>query len=78
MANKKDRFSDDYLRFIGVGVEFLSALALFTLIGYFADRHWQIGPYGVLVGVITGTAVGTYLVIKTVLGEEQRKNGSND
>ncbi len=45
-----------------------SYITVLTLLGYFGgnylDSHFKSGPYGVLVGIIAGFALGLVLVIK--------------
>jgi len=70
----KNEFLSNYLRYAGVGFEFAGAVALFCLIGYVVDRHWGISPCGIIVGVLVGIAVGSYLIIKAALAIEKEQN----
>jgi len=74
---EKDRFEPEQLRHLSIGLEFAAAVIVLALAGYFADRHWQVQPWGILAGSLTGIAVGMYLVIKRALNlqaEEDRRD----
>ena len=67
MANgDKDRPS--WLRFSGIGVEFVAAIAGFTLVGYWVDRHWDTKPWGLVIGAVLGLLGGMYNMIREALG----------
>jgi ATP synthase protein I len=51
----------------GVGFELAGAVAGFTLIGYWADRHYGTGPWGLIAGVILGLVGGLYNLVKQSL-----------
>ena len=56
-----------WVRHSGVGLELAGATAGFALIGYWIDRRYQTGPWGVLVGVILGLVGGLYNLVKQSL-----------
>jgi ATP synthase protein I len=56
-----------WLRFSGIGFEFAAAVAGFTLVGYWIDRHFGSGPWGLLVGMGLGLVGGTYNLIRSAL-----------
>ncbi len=64
---KKEKDPDQGLKYANVGFEFAGSVGLFTLIGYFVDKHWGLDPVGVVSGSITGVVVGFYLLIKETL-----------
>jgi F0F1-type ATP synthase assembly protein I len=67
MANgDKDRPS--WLRFSGIGIEFAAAVAGFTMVGWWVDRHWNCRPWGLLIGVVLGLTGGMYNMIRQALG----------
>ncbi|MCA9507561.1 MAG: AtpZ/AtpI family protein [Myxococcales bacterium] len=43
-----------YLKTSAVGLEFGLAIVIGALIGYFADKHFNSSPYGLLIGVLVG------------------------
>ncbi len=51
----------------GVGLELAGAVAGFTLIGYWVDRHYATGPWGLVVGIVLGLVGGLYNLIKQSL-----------
>jgi F0F1-type ATP synthase assembly protein I len=54
-------------RMLGVGFEFAAAVAGFTLMGYWVDRHFGHAPWGVIVGVALGLIGGMYNLIRESL-----------
>jgi ATP synthase protein I len=53
-----------WYRMAGVGIEFIVAVALFAGIGYAFDRWRGSGPWGVLIGLLLGFAVGLRAMIR--------------
>jgi len=53
-----------WLRFAGVGFDFAAAVVCFVLVGWWIDRHYGCGPWGVLVGAGLGLVGGTYNLIR--------------
>lgn len=47
-----------------MGVEYAAALAGFGLAGYWIDRHYGSGPWGVVIGAALGLIGGTYNLIR--------------
>lgn len=52
------------LRLAGVGMEFAAAVAGLSLAGYWIDRHFGSGPWGLLAGAALGLVGGTYNLIR--------------
>lgn len=67
MANR-DGDRPTWLRFSGIGIEFAAAVAGFTLVGWWVDRHWNISPWGLVIGAALGLIGGTYNLIRESLG----------
>ncbi len=66
MANRGgDRPS--WLRYSGIGVEFAAAVAGFTLVGWWVDRHWNLAPWGLIIGAVLGLVGGMYNLIRESL-----------
>lgn len=59
--------SPAWIRASGIGLEFAGAVAGFTLIGYFVDRHYESGPWGVLGGAVLGLTGGMYNMVRASL-----------
>ena len=53
-----------WYRMTGVGIEFVVAIALFAGIGYAVDRWRGTGPWGVLIGLGVGFAIGLRALIR--------------
>ena len=51
----------------GIGFELAAAVAGFTLIGYWWDRHFGTSPWGLLTGIALGLIGGTYNLIRQSL-----------
>ena len=51
----------------GIGFEMAAAVAGFTLIGYWWDRHFGSSPWGLLTGAALGLIGGTYNLIRQSL-----------
>jgi F0F1-type ATP synthase assembly protein I len=73
--NKKNGDADQGWKYANVGFEFAGSVGLFSLIGYFVDKHWGIDPVGVVTGSITGVVVGFYLLVKEVLMSNSSNSG---
>ena len=54
-------------RLLGMGFEFAAAVAGFTLVGVWVDRHFGHAPWGVIVGVALGLIGGMYNLIRESL-----------
>jgi len=67
MGNK-DGERPSWLRFSGIGIEFVAAIAGFALLGYWVDRHWDISPWGLVIGAVLGLTGGMYNLIRESLG----------
>ncbi|MBI4568242.1 MAG: AtpZ/AtpI family protein [Planctomycetes bacterium] len=52
---------------MAVVLEFVGAIVLLGGVGYLVDERSGEGPVGVLVGVLCGVAVGTYILLKQLL-----------
>jgi F0F1-type ATP synthase assembly protein I len=57
----------EWMKLSGLGVELAAAIGGFTLAGYFWDRHFGTGPWGVLTGAILGLIGGMYNLIRQSL-----------
>jgi F0F1-type ATP synthase assembly protein I len=67
-------------RWLGIGLELAAAVAGFTLAGYWVDRHFGHGPWGVLVGLGLGLIGGMYNLIRESLAAARaagRKSGES-
>lgn len=65
-------------RLAGMGFEFGASLAVFTLLGWWVDRHWATAPWGLLIGVLLGLIGGTYNFVREAMAairETNRQSG---
>ncbi len=67
MAEKNKGERAPWIRYSGIGIEFAAAVAGFTLVGYWIDRHYECGPWGVLIGAVLGLVGGMYNLIRQSL-----------
>ncbi len=67
MGREPDKGAPRWTRHAGVGIEFAAAVAAFALVGYWIDRHYQTGPWGVLIGAGLGLIGGTYNLVRESL-----------
>jgi ATP synthase protein I len=49
----------------GMGFELLAAVAGFTFVGYWIDRHFGTSPWGLVVCALLGIVGGLYNFIRT-------------
>jgi F0F1-type ATP synthase assembly protein I len=62
-----DKRFPDWVRHSGVGLELAGAVAGFTLIGYWIDRHYGTSPWGLVVGLVLGIVGGLYNFVREAL-----------
>ncbi|HXU44787.1 MAG TPA: AtpZ/AtpI family protein [Thermoanaerobaculia bacterium] len=51
----------------GIGIELAAAVAGLSLAGYWVDRHYGSGPWGLLIGLALGLIGGTYNLVRESL-----------
>ncbi|HEX3527455.1 MAG TPA: AtpZ/AtpI family protein [Thermoanaerobaculia bacterium] len=67
----------NWTKLSGIGIELAAAVAGFTLAGYWWDRHFHTGPWGLLIGLALGLVGGTYNLIRQSLNAS-REAASGD
>lgn len=65
------------LRLAGVGMEFAAAVAGLSLAGYWIDRHYGSGPWGLLAGAALGLVGGTYNLIRQATARPSKPAGKD-
>lgn len=69
----------EWMKLSGLGIELAAAIGGFTLAGYFWDRHFGTGPWGVLTGAILGLIGGMYNLIRQSLSATKESgSGTKD
>lgn len=74
----------DLVRLSGLGIELAAAISGFTLAGYFWDRYFGTGPWGLLIGALLGLVGGMYNLIRQSLsatrnsGRGKTTNGNGE
>jgi F0F1-type ATP synthase assembly protein I len=66
-----------WARYSALGVELAAALVGFALLGYWIDRHYGVGPWGLVVGLCLGLVGGMYNLIRQSLAAS-REAASED
>ncbi len=54
----------DFATISTLGLEFAVAVALGVGGGYWADQKWALAPWGTVLGVFAGFALGMYIVVR--------------
>ena len=74
MDPKKKRPIPDYLRYTGLGFEFLACILLFVAIGYGLDNWMETEkPWFLLVFSLLGCAAAIYLVVRKFLPPKKKQ-----
>ena len=53
-----------WLRYSGIGFEFVAAVGVFALLGYWVDRRCDTAPWGLVIGAVLGMVGGGYNLIR--------------
>ena len=75
-SDKNDVFQK-YLQYSTLGFEFVSALVIFLLMGYFADKYFDTRPVGILIGAIAGVGLGLYSFIRNAMKIDKKFSDKN-
>lgn len=62
-----DRRGAGWIRYSGIGLELAGATAGLALVGYWIDRRFGTGPWGMLGGVVIGIVGGLYNLVRESL-----------
>jgi len=62
----------------GMGFELAAAVAGFTLVGYWVDRHYRTYPWGVLIGLALGLIGGMYNLIRESLAASRQARSETE
>lgn len=62
----------------GMGFELAAAVAGFTLVGYWVDRHYQTYPWGILIGLALGLIGGMYNLIRDSLAASRQARSEDE
>jgi len=69
-----------YIRTSAVGLEVGLSVVVGALLGYFADRHFNIRPYGLITGFVIGVLAASkrlYKFAKDYMKEEKKDDRNN-
>jgi F0F1-type ATP synthase assembly protein I len=70
--------SPSWLRHAGVGLELAGAVAGFTLVGYWIDRHFGSQPWGLIVGLALGLIGGLYNLVRESLAAAKEAKAADE
>ncbi|MET0151422.1 MAG: AtpZ/AtpI family protein [Candidatus Binatia bacterium] len=59
---------------MAVAWEFLGSIIAGALLGYFADRHFDSSPWGLIACTLLGSCTGLYRMVTTLRRLERRPN----
>jgi F0F1-type ATP synthase assembly protein I len=62
-----DKRFPEWVRHSGVGLELAGAVAAFTLVGIWIDRHFGSSPWGLVGGLLLGIVGGLYNFVREAL-----------
>lgn len=72
----KPQGSASWTRLSGIGFELVAAVGGFILVGYWWDRHFGTGPWGIVVGAVLGLVGGMYnLIRKSLVASREAAGG---
>lgn len=64
MSARRKSTGREFHKYWGLGFEFAAFVGLGLYLGYKADQHWGIEPWGMLSGCAVGLTGGMYLLFK--------------
>ena len=64
MGNPSPTKPPSWTRHVGIGVNYVAAVAGFGLAGWWIDSKWDTRPWGVLIGAALGLTGATYNLVR--------------
>ena len=61
-----------WARFYSLGIELAAAVAGFSILGYWIDRHYGTGRWGLLICFFLGLTGGMYNLVRSSIREVKR------
>lgn len=68
----REHVERSYLRFAGVGIEFIATIVALTLLGMWLDGRFSTSPLFTIVLLLVGFAGATWNLVRTVLDADRR------
>lgn len=56
-----------YGEFLALGIHIAATMVIPVVVGIYLDKRWNISPWGVIIGALTGFAATASIVIKLAL-----------
>jgi F0F1-type ATP synthase assembly protein I len=72
MVRQSSEEKPSWIRYSGVGLDFVAALVGFALVGYWVDHHYHCRPWGLVIGALLGLVGGSYNLIRASLAAFRR------
>ncbi len=72
--DERRRIERSYLRFAGVGIEFVVTLVILTLLGMWIDSHLDTSPAFTIAFLLLGFLSATINLVRTVLRTDRPPN----
>lgn len=65
-----------YREYLGLGAEIAFTLTVPMLLGYFADRYFEISPWGILSGILLGMVLFILMMMRIArkLGNDRKQD----
>ena len=60
--------------YAALGVQFVLSILLFLYVGRWVDRKLGTEPWGLMIGVFTGAALGFYAMVRKLTADQKRED----
>lgn len=61
-------------KYMGVGLQFAGAIALFLFAGMWLDERFGLGPWGMVAGVLIGASAGFYSIYTRLMTDQREQD----
>ena len=65
----------EHLEIMSLGMEFALTVLAGGFLGYWVDLKWNVSPWCLVAGVMSGFALGLYWVVRAAFKKKEEKNG---
>ena len=73
-----DRKRSRWIRHSAIGIEYAAAVGGFAVVGWLIDRHYDTGPWGIVVCAALGLVGATYNLVRESLAAFKDDVNDND
>jgi F0F1-type ATP synthase assembly protein I len=71
----ESKFPAGWARLYSLGIELAAAVAGFSLLGYWIDRHYETDPWGILICFALGLIGGMYNFLRSAIQQYRESAG---